>query len=60
MGLQSKWVNSFSTAVPFGGQTILIPSDLSPKRDWGPKRVLESKSDGEKNNYIKRVQDFPT
>ena len=36
----SKQVNSiFSAAVPIWGQTILIPSDLSPKRDWGPKRV---------------------
>ena len=32
-------VNPFSTAVPIWGQTILIPSDLSPKRGWGPKRV---------------------
>ena len=31
--------NAFSTAVPIWGQTILIPRDLSPKRDWGPKRV---------------------
>ena len=31
--------NPFSTAVPIWGQTSLIPSDLSPKRDWGPKRV---------------------
>ena len=31
--------NPFSTAVPIWGQTILIPSDLSPKRDWGPKRT---------------------
>ena len=29
----------FRTAVPIRGQTCLIPSDLSPKRDWGPKRV---------------------
>ena len=28
-----------NTAVPFGGQTILIPSDLSPKRDCSSKRV---------------------
>ena len=32
-------LDPFSTAVPIGGQTILIPSDMSPKRDWGPKRV---------------------
>ena len=32
-------INPFSTAVPIRGQTSLIPSDLSPKRDWGPKRV---------------------
>ena len=32
-------VNPFSTAVPIWGQTGLIPSDLSPKREWGPKRV---------------------
>ena len=31
--------NPFSTAVPIRGQTSLIPSDLPPKRDWGPKRV---------------------
>ena len=31
--------NPFSTAVSIGGQTILIPSDLSPKRDWGRERV---------------------
>ena len=30
---------SFSTAVPTRGQTSLIPSDLSPKRDWGPGGV---------------------
>ena len=27
------------TAVPFGGQTPEIPSDLSPKRDCRPKWV---------------------
>ena len=32
-------LNPFSTAVPIWGQTILISSDLPPKRDWGPKRV---------------------
>ena len=32
-------LNPFSTAVPIWGQTSLIPSGLSPKRDWGPKRV---------------------
>ena len=26
----------FSSAVPFGGQTIQIPSSLSPKRDCVP------------------------
>ena len=31
--------NPFRTAVPIWGQTSLIPSDMSPKRDWGPKRV---------------------
>ena len=31
--------NPFRTAVPFWGQTILISSSLSPKRDWGPKGV---------------------
>ena len=31
----------FRTAVPIRGQTCLIPSDLSPKRDWGPKRLME-------------------
>ena len=36
--------NPFSTAVPVWGQTILIASELSPKRDWGPQRV--------KANYI--------
>ena len=34
-----RHINPFSTAVPIRGQTCLIPSDLSPKRDWGPKRV---------------------
>ena len=33
----SNPLNPFGTAVPFWGQTSLIPSDLSPKRDWGPK-----------------------
>ena len=32
-------VNPFSTAVPIWGQTSLISSELSPKRDWGPARV---------------------
>ena len=33
----------FSTAVPFGGQTTQILSNLSPERDCSPKRVkLES------------------
>ena len=32
-------INPVSTAVPIWGQTSIIPSDLSPKRDWGPKRV---------------------
>ena len=32
-------INHFSTAVSIGGQTTLIPSDWSPKQDWGPKRV---------------------
>ena len=32
-------LNPVSTAVPIWGQTIIIPSDLSPKRDWGPKGV---------------------
>ena len=33
-------INPFSsTAVPIRGQTALIPSDLSPKRAWGSKRV---------------------
>ena len=32
-------LNPFRTAVPIRGQTSLIPRDLSPKRDWGPKRV---------------------
>ena len=32
-------INPFDTAVPIWGQISLIPSDLSPKRDWGPKRV---------------------
>ena len=31
-------LNPFSTAAPIRGQTSLIPSDLSPKRDWGPKK----------------------
>ena len=37
----TKHLNPFRTAVPIWGQTILIPSDLTPKRDWGPKRVNE-------------------
>ena len=32
-------IKPFSTAVPIWGQTTLIPSELSPKRDWGPERV---------------------
>ena len=32
-------INPSSTAVPIMGQTSLIPSDLSPKRDWRCKRV---------------------
>ena len=36
----------FSTAVPFWGQTIQIPSSLSPKRDCGPKRVKIDSSNG--------------
>ena len=31
--------NPFRAAVPFRGQTIQIPSSLSPKRDCGPERV---------------------
>ena len=34
-----KPLNPFSTAAPIWGQTSQIPSDLSPKRDWGSKRV---------------------
>ena len=30
---------AFRTAVPFWGQVTQIPSNLSPKRDCGPKRV---------------------
>ena len=33
-------LNPFSTAVPIWGQTILIPSGSSPKRDWGPKIIV--------------------
>ena len=36
--------NRSSTAVPIWGQTILIPSDVSRKRDWGPNRVKEEES----------------
>ena len=32
-------LNPFSTAIPIWGQTSLIPSELSPKQGWGPKRV---------------------
>ena len=39
-------VNPFSTAVPIWGQTSLIPSELSPKRNWGPKRVNEAAERG--------------
>ena len=31
-------INPFRTTVPSWGQTTLIPSSLSPKRDYGPKR----------------------
>ena len=41
-------INIFSTAVPIWGQTTLIPSYLSPKRDWGPKRVNINRCDGHK------------
>ena len=36
---RAKRVNPFRTAVPFWGQTTLILSKLSPKRDCGPKRA---------------------
>ena len=36
---RQRLLNPIRTAVPFWGQTTLIPSDLSPKRDRGPKRV---------------------
>ena len=32
-------VNPFRTAIPFWGQLTWDLSDLSPKRDGGPKRV---------------------
>ena len=32
-------VNPIQYRSPIWGQTALIPSDLPPKRDWGPKRV---------------------
>ena len=32
-------INHFRTAVPLRGQATQIPSNLSPKRDCGPKRV---------------------
>ena len=34
-------INPFRTAVPFEGQSTLIPSGLSPKRDRDTKRVNE-------------------
>ena len=34
-----RGVNPFSNAVPIQVQTSLIPTYLSPKQDWGPKRV---------------------
>ena len=37
-----RTLNPFSTAVPMRGQTILIPSGSSPKRDCGSKRVKSS------------------
>ena len=33
-------MNPFRTAVPFWGHTTQIPSNLSPKRDGGPKTRL--------------------
>ena len=32
-------INPFRTAVPFWGQITQFSNSLSPKRDWGPKRV---------------------
>ena len=37
--MQLYTVNPFRTAVPFWGQTPQILSDVSPKRDRGPKRA---------------------
>ena len=37
-------INPFRTAIPFWGQTSLISSSLSPKRDGGPKRVTSTLS----------------
>ena len=38
-GVGNLDVNRISSAVPNWEQTSLIPSDLPPKRDWGPKGV---------------------
>ena len=37
-------LDPFRTAVPFWGQTRLILSSLSPKRDCGPKRIKAVRS----------------
>ena len=37
--LKGLTVNPVSTAVPIWGHNSKSPSDLSPKRDWGPERV---------------------
>ena len=37
----SPYVNPFRTAIPFWGQTTLISSSLSPKRDCGSKGVKD-------------------
>ena len=36
----ADWLTPSVPQVPIWGQTGPIPSDLPPKRDWGPKRVI--------------------
>ena len=43
-GCKTIVLNPFRPAVPFWGRTPLILSSLSPKRDCGPKRAINSNS----------------
>ena len=48
----STYSNPFRAAVPFWGQTTLIPSSLSPNRDCNPERVVSLAQQSEENSQL--------